>query len=245
MVRLTSRRGFTLIELLVVIAIIAILAAILFPVFAQAREKARQASCQSNAKQLALAFLMYAQDNDEHLPWYSDRRGYPAYDPFSGRTHIRTLWYGLVYPYVKNTQVYVCPSMPRGTWYSGYGVNYHHVITCPIVPGGYSPPGSVGGCRHSRRTYPGTHLPSIKQPAEIMLFCDSAIRDNYAYPLVYCAVCRPYFRRGVWQYPNAVHPRHNGGCNVGFVDGHVKWLKYDIIIDPTNRVLWGHRYTNK
>ncbi|MBC7289450.1 MAG: DUF1559 domain-containing protein, partial [Armatimonadetes bacterium] len=87
------RKGFTLIELLVVIAIIAILAAILFPVFARAREKARQASCMSNLKQLALAMLMYAQDYDENLPlsltapgdWWNDT------------------WKARISPYVKNT----------------------------------------------------------------------------------------------------------------------------------------------
>lgn len=102
-----ARFGFTLIELLVVIAIIAILAAILFPVFAQARAKARQASCTSNMKQVGLAILMYAQDYDEQLPW-----GY-AYQ-------VKTTWYDLVEPYVKvgaqgfgmtvKPTFYVCPS---------------------------------------------------------------------------------------------------------------------------------------
>jgi prepilin-type N-terminal cleavage/methylation domain-containing protein/prepilin-type processing-associated H-X9-DG protein len=94
-----SRRGFTLIELLVVIAIIAILAAILFPVFAQAREAARKASCGSNLRQYGAATLMYAQDYDELLP-------YSAY--FAG-TCIGT-FYGAVNPYVKNAQIPRCPS---------------------------------------------------------------------------------------------------------------------------------------
>jgi prepilin-type N-terminal cleavage/methylation domain-containing protein/prepilin-type processing-associated H-X9-DG protein len=107
------RRGFTLIELLVVIAIIAILAAILFPVFAQAREKARQASCTSNMKQIGLAILMYAGDYDEQLPWGASNGG-PTL----------TTWYDLVEPYVKvgasgfgfvsatgvQRPFYVCPS---------------------------------------------------------------------------------------------------------------------------------------
>jgi prepilin-type N-terminal cleavage/methylation domain-containing protein/prepilin-type processing-associated H-X9-DG protein len=98
------RKGFTLIELLVVIAIIAILAAILFPVFARAREKARQTSCLSNIKQLALAILSYAQDYDECLPMC--------------RWHDGTTWRGFyqeVPPYIQNAQIFRCPSDPTVT----------------------------------------------------------------------------------------------------------------------------------
>ncbi|MEI6431824.1 MAG: prepilin-type N-terminal cleavage/methylation domain-containing protein [bacterium] len=100
----TTRRraGFTLIELLVVIAIIAILAAILFPVFAQAREKARQTSCLSNAKQYALANLMYIQDYDESFPMSS----------YLNVSCVET-FYSVVMPYVKNDQVTKCPSEPE------------------------------------------------------------------------------------------------------------------------------------
>ena len=94
------RKGFTLIELLVVIAIIAILAAILFPVFAKAREKARQASCLSNLKQLILGGLMYSQDYDEMVPaqtMSASTEGYP-------------MWYDLFAPYLKNEQLRKCPS---------------------------------------------------------------------------------------------------------------------------------------
>src|SRR5450432_4659449 len=122
------RRGFTLIELLVVIAIIAILAAILFPVFAQAREKARQASCTSNMKQIGLAILMYAGDYDEQLPWGASNGGGGL-----------TTWYDLVEPYVKvgaqgfgfktatgvQRPFYVCPSFAN--------------LTVPMQPGDPSP----------------------------------------------------------------------------------------------------------
>jgi prepilin-type N-terminal cleavage/methylation domain-containing protein/prepilin-type processing-associated H-X9-DG protein len=111
------KRGFTLIELLVVIAIIAILAAILFPVFAKAREKARQSSCLSNNKQIGLAVMQYAQDYDEHLP-----RTY--YSPPAGNQH----WAMVVLPYIRNNQVFDCPSYSfrwNGLWSEqmSYGYN--------------------------------------------------------------------------------------------------------------------------
>src|SRR5215218_3224774 len=105
------RRGFTLIELLVVIAIIAILAAILFPVFAQAREKARQATCLSNCKQIGLASNMYVQDYDETFPGHNWPSGEGVHKLPDGRTfqgHVG--WPLLFYPYVKNLSVFTCPS---------------------------------------------------------------------------------------------------------------------------------------
>ena len=119
--------GFTLIELLVVIAIIAILAAILFPVFARAREKARQASCQSNLKQAILAGLMYAQDYDERLCPHSlnpaSTEGYP-------------MWYDLLQPYVKNQQLQQCPS------YAG-AMGYGWTVLIPKGPPSGTPLGQI------------------------------------------------------------------------------------------------------
>ncbi len=96
-----NRSGFTLIELLVVIAIIAILAAILFPVFARARENARKTSCMSNLKQMGLGMLQYTQDYDERMVPIRQ-------DP--GVTGARNVWFSLFQPYVKSTQLFVCPS---------------------------------------------------------------------------------------------------------------------------------------
>ena len=103
---MARRKGFTLIELLVVIAIIAILAAILFPVFARARENARKATCQSNLKQIGLAFRQYSQDYDERMvhSW-----GCPATWPTWGSTPV-PYEFDFLQPYMKNTQVLICPS---------------------------------------------------------------------------------------------------------------------------------------
>jgi len=112
------RKGFTLIELLVVIAIIAILAAILFPVFAKAREKARQTSCLSNLKQIGLAILQYTQDYDGMTPSSGSMGG-------SWCRQIEGLNFepvGVLEPYIKNSQIFVCPSQPGGLL--GYGAGF-------------------------------------------------------------------------------------------------------------------------
>ena len=113
------RRAFTLIELLVVIAIIAILASILFPVFAQAREKARSGSCRSNLKQLMVACQMYTSDNDEYWPSNSSRDWISPVETPNQRSN----WYTQLQPYIKNEAVFDCPSAPRGTLYQAGRVN--------------------------------------------------------------------------------------------------------------------------
>jgi prepilin-type N-terminal cleavage/methylation domain-containing protein len=117
------RSGFTLIELLVVIAIIAILAAILFPVFAQAREKARTATCLSNGKQMGIGLMMYAQDYDERLPrvWTSN----------AGPNNGARDWKDDIQPYIKNTGVFRCPTAPQ-QW-PGYGYNVWYATSTGIA----------------------------------------------------------------------------------------------------------------
>ena len=183
------KRGFTLIELLVVIAIIAILAAILFPVFARAREKARQTSCLSNLKQIGLGVMMYAQDYDECLPGYI----YPA-------TSVpRLYWYQMIAPYVKNDQVFICPSA-RTTTPTGYGHNYRF-----ISYGMLDPTNAVGD--------PITSLGSIVYPAETIIIADA----------------RQYYVRGPGTTTTSYwpHARHNSGANFGLADGHAKWYNAD------------------
>ena len=118
------KTAFTLIELLVVIAIIAILAAILFPVFARARENARRSSCQSNLKQIGLGILQYVQDYDEKLPYACD-------DATNDRP-----WQLTIQPYVKSIQLFKCPSMAGDGW-----INQTNSTTTPAAPGAI--PGGV------------------------------------------------------------------------------------------------------
>jgi prepilin-type N-terminal cleavage/methylation domain-containing protein/prepilin-type processing-associated H-X9-DG protein len=216
------RPGFTLIELLVVIAIIAILAAILFPVFARAREKARQTSCLSNVKQLSLGMWMYAQDYDELLPHYADHGCYPA---TPGPT--RWMWDALITPYTKNAQISRCPSLPATA--QSIGPNYYHIINCALS--GTTPIGGVS-------------LGQIQVPAQAMMLSDTDAA------LIYCRVCYPTGSRAGEPYGRVPMDRHNEGNNIGYADGHAKWLKATTMVNiPTagtpERVeferMWGHR----
>ncbi len=155
------KRGFTLIELLVVIAIIAILAAILFPVFAQAREKARQTSCLSNVKQLMLGILMYTQDYDERLvPG--------ALVMYSGCGHsITRRWYDVIQPYVKNYQFFQCPSENGG--YRDYGWNT----------------AEFGYYCGSHGTGWATALAALDHPSETILIGDNGYQSSNCHAYLY------------------------------------------------------------
>ena len=155
---MTRKSGFTLIELLVVIAIIAILAAILFPVFARAREKARQTSCLSNLKQMALGAQMYAQDYDEVLPRLNIGPGPLTYTLPNGTTYSGyMLWHTSIYPYLKNYQMLSCPS--DSVRYAG---NY------------------TGGGSYGLNSWNGGRaLATINFPAESMFFAEASGGDSY------------------------------------------------------------------
>jgi len=207
-------RGFTLIELLVVIAIIAILAAILFPVFARAREKARQTSCLSNVKELTLGIMMYAQDYDERLPG--------SYIYVSGG------WPGRIYPYIVSGTtggtggIYTCPSWPGP-------FNFNPPLPAVSAPQlGYGYNLSYLNISYDRGGLP---LAEVQKPADTILIADSGpawqSSDTWGFGMAYviqpCSLEILVYgdppKAGHW-YP--VYWRHNGLANVGFCDGHVK-----------------------
>jgi prepilin-type N-terminal cleavage/methylation domain-containing protein/prepilin-type processing-associated H-X9-DG protein len=195
------KSGFTLIELLVVIAIIAILAAILFPVFAKAREKARQTSCLSNLKQLTLGILMYAQDEKFNAHVYGHNAcgggGTPLY-----------LWDQVIMPYVKNEQIFICPSHPG--------------VACGGLPFG-GPPWltsyAMNGCG-----LPGggdIMIAQIIRPSELIMLDDTTDPEMTRFTAGACS-----------GNPPAVH---NDGANFSYCDGHVKWAKQSrILLSPNN-----------
>jgi prepilin-type N-terminal cleavage/methylation domain-containing protein/prepilin-type processing-associated H-X9-DG protein len=175
---MARKHGFTLIELLVVIAIIAILAAILFPVFAQAREQARKTSCLSNIKQIALGAIMYSQDYDEVLVGPATRRrGGPAPTQYSYYFWSANwmCWPEAIMPYMKNLDIYTCPDR-RNSPYFGYTINVNS--SNDDFPGAPTPPGNWndgnGGTNLTPK--PGQYSPALAElvaPASTIWFYDS------------------------------------------------------------------------
>jgi prepilin-type N-terminal cleavage/methylation domain-containing protein/prepilin-type processing-associated H-X9-DG protein len=221
------RRGFTLIELLVVIAIIAILAAILFPVFARAREKARQTSCISNLKQINLALQMYVQDYDERLPTSG---GTPC-NADDGRTFDdRTMppFWLQVEPYVKNFQLFSCPSAAGGPCRNGSTGHFRvdQQIDLGRAPADFQlsyayPEKPYNGHRSIGCYVTGTHkLAWWHYPAQSIIIAEANGLANgwarIAYANVCAADCNP-------DRQTDSNTRHNGGSNIGFLDGHVKF----------------------
>jgi prepilin-type N-terminal cleavage/methylation domain-containing protein/prepilin-type processing-associated H-X9-DG protein len=220
------RRGFTLIELLVVIAIIAILAAILFPVFAQAKNKAHQAQCLSNVKQLTLAALMYVSDNNQ--TWF----GYyaMAYDnppqlviPNSGDWRQFASWDYDIYPYVNNSGIYTCQaSLQNRTW--------NGVVATPPPYNGSNVIAQQSGSDYTgneTRGDGGTYstpcagnplaaiqLEGVTYPAECWWIADAQGARSFGVATLGGPTCNG----------DGVGATHAGGPNVGFMDGHAKWL---------------------
>lgn len=200
------RFGFTLIELLVVIAIIAILAAILFPVFSRAREKARAVSCLSNMRQIGLAVMMYTQDYDDIYPKVLLDYYCPLW-PYSGNF---CPWQGMIQPYLKNTSMLWCPSSSfRVTYVARDGQTYPNVVH------GHYAINQVFGYRGS----PLVALAALDRPADIVFAVDAWDQRSATY------TTRPFWWN--WQGPPGYYQpadRHFEGNNVVFADGHAKWL---------------------
>jgi len=241
------RHAFTLIELLVVIAIIAILAAILFPVFAQARDKARQAACLSNAKQIGLAVQMYTQDYDETFFWQA------AWDEkvdvgagFWGPRYVTYIRWPIAHlPYVKNKDVFTCPSdrvRPGRSF-----------VAAPGDPGGGGVPWGIGyGVNLMLMTYSTpTSLGAIQKPADKIALgealtpfaCCENWNNEYFRGANYVDGVNGWdfgtFRntvgagktKGVGDDKMSAVTRHQNGNIAVFLDGHVKWLRWNSVAD--------------
>lgn len=228
-----TRRAFTLIELLVVIAIIAILAAILFPVFAQAREKARQTSCLSNLKQLALGYLMYIQDNDEVFPRRdngdADFLPPDPRDPTPGQSN------GMVYPYLKNLAMLVCPSeSDRAVWVDPNNIN-------PLQPAlsdanvarfygwkadwGWGQSYGYNGLRDP--LYPAQavnrrSIAEVAKPAKTILLAHSLGPRGATWGCGWFIQWQPDASAGFYV---PIADIHTGGAPVAFTDGHVRFVR--------------------
>jgi prepilin-type N-terminal cleavage/methylation domain-containing protein/prepilin-type processing-associated H-X9-DG protein len=204
-------RGFTLIELLVVIAIIAILAAILFPVFAQAREKARSISCLSNIKQTALASQMYVQDYDECFPinLYIGNSGGPCMMTF----------YQEVAPYQKNGQILLCPSDSKPLNFPKAFTTVSLPPPCPASPSlvnvSYQPNYAVVDDGDPNPIFPGETNRPVKSLAEIEFPAETALYSD-------AVVTLPGGTAGFGLFNSPVQARHQNIVNAGWVDGHAK-----------------------
>ncbi|HAZ63109.1 MAG TPA: hypothetical protein DCZ72_05795 [Armatimonadetes bacterium] len=209
-----QRRGFTLIELLVVIAIIAILAAILFPVFAKAREKARTASCSSNEKQIMLGILQYAQDYDETLPM--------------GHNSVsQGQWFYTIQPYMKSMQLLRCPSRGGNNYWVGYGTNHN------LLPWGNGV--ALGDIQNVAGSFiivdAAQCSAGVLAATSVQQFRDfeTNMTDWQATPPTNLSgTVNNWSADDQWgNYTRRPVTRHTDGMNIGFADGHVKWMRGD------------------
>jgi len=247
-------QAFTLIELLIVIAIIALLAAILFPVFSRARENARRSSCASNLKQIALGMMQYTQDYDERFA--IDR--YPTTSsvvvgtgaPYAGSCSslstscVRPYWLDLLAPYLKSAQIFNDPSSDNDyfdgcTFLAGPsmlagGAGKTCVQNLPSLNKPWQYAGlnelaidTVGG-KHSYRD--GIHYGYASEFAPAAIGTSPAMLSEVAYPseiLLFAEATNFMVTRPSGRYCGNLAARHFEGVNVAFADGHVKWIKWE------------------
>jgi len=192
--------GFTLIELLVVIAIIAILASILFPVFARARENARRASCMSNVRQLGLGFMQYTQDYDEKYP----KVGFSATDYVTypnGDTGYNS-WILRIYPYVNSMDVFNCPSNDK-KWTAATSVSPTNRVNSTV---------SYGANMNLLNVSDPISMAQVEKPSQTIMLADSEGATTYG---IY----------KTWSSSRYISDRHLDGANLAFADGHAKWFR--------------------
>jgi prepilin-type N-terminal cleavage/methylation domain-containing protein/prepilin-type processing-associated H-X9-DG protein len=222
----TKTDAFTLIELLVVIAIIAILAAILFPVFARVRENARRASCQNNLKQLSLTAIQYAQDYDGRL---SGATG-------TGCSTLTNIWHGAYMPYLKSNQTLFCPSVKSYTGANIMSENAtHYGFAAQWVPSTTNISvlsrlnSEMGSCANPPATPVTSNPPlleAIPEPSRTCLIGETAERDASGR---FTGNGKPVFgsnREVGYRVSQSVHLE---GSNYAYLDGHVKWLKNEAV----------------
>ncbi|MCS6775740.1 MAG: type II secretion system protein [Chloroherpetonaceae bacterium] len=204
------RLAFTLVELLVVIAIVSVLAALLFPVYAQAREKARQSSCTSQMRQMNMAVTLYLQDYDERFPLAA-----------SATTTGFLNWHHFVEPYARNRQIWACPSaaLPVRNSYGNlvchYGFNAYY-LNEGVVPADV----------FTLNNAPGVAMASVQDPSRTVLLTDNiGIPGRLPANRLSTYVLPPSQRDAdFWGRPD---PRHNAGVLVGRADSGVKWMRPD------------------
>lgn len=251
-----AKRGFTLIELLVVIAIISILASILFPVFARARENARRTSCLSNLKQIGLGLMQYTQDYDERMvPGFIT---YPSnsYRYSNGSMGTTAAWYDIIFPYVKNWQMFNCPSAGPDLFYKGssgitsfpYSYNYMYppmgTTACNVT---YNCGVSLGPANDA-----GANLSAIEDAAGtiavvegskgLMRFNTSRMPNEEDLLIDGQCVTTHHGTVGGNYTPDCARARHLGTIATLFVDGHVKAMPWQTIVgsgtDPNVLKFW-------
>jgi prepilin-type processing-associated H-X9-DG protein len=224
---------------LVVIAIIAILAEILFPVFARARENARRTSCASNLKQMGIALMMYTQDNDEGFPFAIVSHVTASTDPGGIWSNNYWFWPQSLYAYHANTQMFLCPSSSK-TAYTYRASSGNYGVNRLIMPTSGTPL-TLSALESSASTYLtmdfGIYVadtsyilnPPTTQPNYYLPGYGDAIGNTTA-----CGSLEADTDSAFYQ-SDCQSGRHFGGVNVGFADGHVKWLKSSVVYNEAKK----------